>query len=100
VGAITRNEETGAMIVEPGLCNGCWICVNECPFGGIFVDTEAGHAVKCGLCGGDPLCAKVCTYGALEYISEEKVPIERKREAIGRLGELLETLPDRYRFKG
>jgi Fe-S-cluster-containing hydrogenase component 2 len=100
VGAITRNEATGAMIVEPALCIGCWICVNACPLGGISLDTEAGHAVKCDLCGGDPLCAQVCAYGALEYIPEEEVPIGRKREAIGRLAELLETLTERHSYKG
>jgi carbon-monoxide dehydrogenase iron sulfur subunit len=92
MGAISRNEKTRAMIVDAVLCIGCGMCMTACPLGGINVQTEAGHAVKCDLCEGDPLCVKFCGYGAIEYITEEEAAFKSKKEAIGKLGELLTVL--------
>jgi Fe-S-cluster-containing hydrogenase component 2 len=33
VGAITRNEETGAMVINQMKCIKCKMCINACPFG-------------------------------------------------------------------
>lgn len=96
MGAISRDENTGAMIVDPDLCIACGMCVVACPIGGISVNSEVGHAVKCDLCGGDPLCVKFCCYGALEYLPEEEATIKKKREAIGKLAQLLEALTTQY----
>lgn len=92
MGAISRDEKTAAMTVDYDLCIGCSMCMIACPLGGISVDTEIGHAMKCNLCGGDPLCVKVCAYGALEYITEEEVILERRKEAIGKLTIMLEKI--------
>lgn len=92
MGAISRDEKTRAMVVDPDLCIACGMCMVACPLGGISVNTEKGCSVKCDLCGGDPLCAKFCVYGALEYLPEEKVALKRKREAVGRLATMLEKI--------
>jgi carbon-monoxide dehydrogenase iron sulfur subunit len=92
MGAISRDDVTRAMRVDPDLCIGCGMCMIACPLGGISVNAEVGRAVKCDLCAGDPLCVKFCGYGALTYLPEEEATYERKKEAIGKLSDLLETL--------
>ena len=90
--AISRNEETGAMIVDDDLCMACGMCMLACPLGGISVNRELGHAVKCDLCGGDPECVKVCTFDALQYLPEEEITVKQKSEAIKKLATMLEKI--------
>jgi carbon-monoxide dehydrogenase iron sulfur subunit len=92
MGAISRNEETGAMLVDSDLCIGCGMCVIACPLGGISLDTELGHSVKCDLCQGDPECVKACTYRAIEYLTPEEVAQKTKTEAVGKLATMLEKI--------
>lgn len=92
MGALSRNERVGAMVVDPDLCIACGTCMVACPLGGISVDTRVGHSLKCDLCEGDPQCAKVCAYGAIEYIPEEEAALKSKKEAIGRLATMLEKI--------
>ena len=40
MGAISRNEATGAMLVDADLCIGCGMCVATCPLGGIAMDRQ------------------------------------------------------------
>ena len=92
MGAITRDEATGAMIVDADLCIACGMCMISCPLGGISINTSKGYAVKCDLCHGDPLCLKFCTYGAIEYITAEEFNLERKRDSVEKLASMLEKL--------
>lgn len=67
-GAMTRNENTGAVFCRPERCVGCWSCVAACSFGAVFPDPEGhGVAVKCDLCNGDtiPQCVLHCPNRAL-----------------------------------
>jgi len=66
-GAIKRNEETGALIVDRDLCKGCRKCAEICPEKVIFMDHKK-KAVKCDLCSGEPLCVKYCPNGALRLV--------------------------------
>jgi len=91
-GALSRNEETGAMVVDPDLCIACKMCTVACPLAGIFVDFEVGHAVKCNLCNGDPLCVKVCGYGALTYTTLDEAIIRLKKEAVKKLEETIKKI--------
>ncbi len=93
--AISRSEKTGAMTVDSVRCIGCAMCMTACPLGGISVKAEEGHAVKCDHCDGDPLCVRFCTYGAIEYITEDEAALKSKKEAAGKLGELLAVLTAR-----
>ena len=70
VEAISRDEATGAIVIDHEICIGCGVCVPECPQGGLSLDAATGHSVKCDLCHGDPECVKACTYGAIEYIPD------------------------------
>jgi Fe-S-cluster-containing hydrogenase component 2 len=92
MGAISRDESTKAMLVDYDLCIACGMCTVACPLGGITVNSDLGHSVKCNLCGGDPECVKVCGYGALTYISEEELGFRKKREAVNQLAKLLEKI--------
>jgi len=92
MGALSRDEKTGAMVVDPDLCIACGMCMVACPLGGISVNTKVGHSLKCNLCEGDPVCAKVCAYRAIEYVTEEEAGIERKKEAVGKLASMLERI--------
>ena len=68
-GSIVRTE-TGTVLVQDDVCNGCGYCVVSCPFG--VIDRrpkplpESGGAFKCTFCydrqksGLVPACAKVC----------------------------------------
>lgn len=68
VGAIERNPDTGAMVVDRDRCVGCNLCRRYCPIGVVGVDPELKKSVKCDLCGGSPSCAAACPTGALRVI--------------------------------
>jgi len=67
VGAISRDEKTGAMVVDSGKCLRCKMCTIACPFGATIYDPVVDIIAKCDLCGGDPACVKFCPSGAITY---------------------------------
>jgi carbon-monoxide dehydrogenase iron sulfur subunit len=71
--AITRDERTGAVVIDYDRCIQCGNCVDACPLGQLTIVSD--RLVKCDLCGGDPLCVAWCPRGALsvvEYGSKAK----------------------------
>jgi Fe-S-cluster-containing hydrogenase component 2 len=88
-GAISRDPETWAMVVDETKCIGCRMCIMACPFGGLSLHPEKNVVVKCDLCGGDPACVKYCPVGALQYIEADKLGLAKKRAGAARLSELL-----------
>ncbi len=73
--AISKDPETGVVLIDKELCTGCKECVEACPDGMIQMDAQ-NKADKCDLCGGDPLCVRYCVAGALKLvtlIAEEEV---------------------------
>jgi Fe-S-cluster-containing hydrogenase component 2 len=73
--AITRDGETGAVILNMDLCIGCKQCMTVCPFGAIIYDPERKVFIKCNLCEGDPECVKWCFTRAIKW--EEPSEISR-----------------------
>ena len=63
--ALSRDPQTGGVLVDDKLCDGCEACVDACPLGAISLDRERGVVFKCDLCGGDPKCVKFCSRDAL-----------------------------------
>jgi Fe-S-cluster-containing hydrogenase component 2 len=86
--AISRNNETGAMIVEEQACVGCRVCNMACPIGGINLDPINNLAFKCELCDGDPECVKYCDIEALTYVPLDKLDSSMKRSKSQKISEL------------
>ena len=63
--AIYREEVTGIVAVDAGLCTGCGECLTACPLRALALDEEKGIIRKCDLCGGDPECVRCCPVEAL-----------------------------------
>lgn len=91
-GAIVRNEETGAMVVDTDICVGCQMCTIVCPLAGISMDPSGEIAMKCDLCNGDPMCVKNCSYGAIDFLPVSEAAFKKRREAILKLSKALETI--------
>ncbi len=77
-GAITRDAETGALVVNEHLCIGCRLCVVGCPYGAMSVHPVGRHVIKCNLCGGDPRCVCFCETGALRFLGPEAVAFAKR----------------------
>ncbi|MGD2200925.1 MAG: 4Fe-4S dicluster domain-containing protein [Candidatus Bathyarchaeota archaeon] len=89
VNAISRDPETGAMVVDTDDCVGCKVCGMVCPVGGISVDPISDVAYKCDLCSGDPECVKICDPEAITYVPKSRADLRRRRERSKKLSELL-----------
>jgi Fe-S-cluster-containing dehydrogenase component len=60
----------GVELVDPELCIGCAYCVQACPYGVRFINSETGTADKCTWCyhrimrDEQPACVEACPVGA------------------------------------
>lgn len=82
-GAMEREPETGAVLVDEEKCVGCWMCIMACPYG-VISRSERGRevAIKCDLCPGreTPMCVVACPNRALVYGAGEEAPIAAPEE--------------------
>lgn len=46
----TWKRDDGVVVVDKGICIGCDVCVQACPYGARALDNEAGVVDKCDLC--------------------------------------------------
>lgn len=65
VDAITKDESTGWVTINPMKCTGCRSCTYACPIAAAWFDEEHRIATKCNFCDGDPNCAKYCSPQAI-----------------------------------
>ena len=93
-GALSRNEYSGAIVIDHERCNGCKACVGVCPLGAMIWDADRGCVMKCDLCGGDPECVKHCLYGALSWVEADETAMSQKESAIHSLTEVLNKFKD------
>lgn len=91
MGAIKRDDKTGALLIDKDLCVGCKLCVMFCPLGGVTIGKNR-EILKCDLCGGDPVCVKFCIPGALQYIDANAINLRKKRIAAEKFSELMKKL--------
>ena len=84
-GALKRNPETGAIVVDAERCRGCRLCMLACSLGGMGFDRLYGIARKCDLCGGDPLCVRFCPFDTLELLTDDQATLSGRRRAAERL---------------
>jgi anaerobic carbon-monoxide dehydrogenase iron sulfur subunit len=79
VRALTQDEATGTVRLDPEACLGCGDCAAACPFGMVTLRGD-GLPLMCDLCDGDPSCVKRCATGAIR-LRDEAAPSREKREA-------------------
>jgi len=66
-GALYRDSETGAVVVNDELCIRCKKCVEACPFEAVWYNERADKILKCDLCGGEPKCVEWCPVECLKF---------------------------------
>lgn len=71
-GAMSRDENTGLVLVHEEKCIGCGTCMLVCPFGAIRKDEQTSKVVKCDGCSDRdvPRCVSVCPNGALMAVEQ------------------------------
>ncbi len=69
-GALSRDETTGAIIVDPDACVGCRACIKACPHGAPRVLPGEKKVIICDLCGGEPSCVAHCPEQAVLFRGE------------------------------
>lgn len=83
-GAISKDPETGIVLVDKEKCIGCGACAIACPYEAPVVDEKASKALKCDFCkdridaGELPACVRACpvkvlTFGPLEELGKSGV---------------------------
>lgn len=88
-GAIYRDGETGAVLVDGEKCIGCRYCLWVCPYGAPRFG-EDGRMVKCDLCierlkaGKRPACEVVCPARAVIVGSPEEIARLKSSRAAAR----------------
>jgi carbon-monoxide dehydrogenase iron sulfur subunit len=66
-GALYKDPQSQAVLVNDELCNSCGDCIQACPFNAIRFHPDTGLPNICDLCSGDPQCVSNCATGALTY---------------------------------
>lgn len=72
-GALYRDEETGAILLEGEKCIRCGRCAAVCSLGAVRRGADGGQMIKCSLCGGKPACVDVCPAGAIDLVDSAAV---------------------------
>jgi carbon-monoxide dehydrogenase iron sulfur subunit len=83
--ALSKSEETGVIMVDEEMCNGCAWCVEACDFGSIQLHAESRVAFVCDLCDGEPKCVEWCPEEALDFITEEVLAQKARISAVKKL---------------
>jgi len=89
-GAATRDDRTGAIVVNKALCIGCHSCALACPFGVPRYDQD-DKMQKCNLCiervevGLEPACVRVCPTAALKFESPNKLLELKESKFVGNI---------------
>jgi Fe-S-cluster-containing dehydrogenase component/DMSO reductase anchor subunit len=71
--AYSRDDVTGAVLLDPDKCIGCRYCTWACPYDAPRFDVQAGVVSKCTFChhrqleGLAPACVQQCPTGALTF---------------------------------
>ena len=61
-------------VVNAQKCIGCGVCVQECPFGAIWLHPDKGVAIKCDQCGN---CVRHCPPGKLRFVNPNDIAYEK-----------------------
>jgi Fe-S-cluster-containing dehydrogenase component len=89
-GAITKDDRTGAVLVNKDRCIGCHSCALACPFGVPRYGLDE-KMQKCNLCieriraDLEPACVRVCPLGALTFESANKIQEGKESKYVGNI---------------
>ncbi len=70
--ALTRDEKTGAILVDSEKCAGCRACIHACPYAAPSMHPTEEFVLICDLCEGNPQCVLHCPEGAIQYLERHK----------------------------
>jgi len=90
--AIKQSEKGGILLIDENRCDGCVLCVQACPYGGMMLHPEKGVVIACDLCDGEPKCIEYCPEEALELVSDDKYFNEALISTIEKLPKEIERL--------
>ncbi len=90
--AIKQSEKGGILLIDEDKCDGCVLCVQACPYGGMMLHPEKGVVIACDLCDGEPKCIEYCPEEALELVSDDKYFNEALLSTIEKLPKEIERL--------
>lgn len=90
-GAISKDEKTGAVLVDEAKCKGCKKCWDACPYGAPRFSVSTGVMKKCTMCadrleeGKLPVCVETCITRALDFgpIDELKAKYGENQQLAG-----------------
>ena len=89
-GAMSRDVESGAVVVNEDRCQGCFMCAMVCSFGAISAHPTARVAIKCDACidrqksGQQPACVDACPTQALQFGDEQDLVKQKRLTAAAR----------------
>ena len=63
--ALSRDSETGAILVNEGNCVACSKCIEECPYDHPIMLPSEDYVLICDLCNGSPACVEICPENAI-----------------------------------
>jgi anaerobic dimethyl sulfoxide reductase subunit B (iron-sulfur subunit) len=72
-GAITKDAETGLVVINPQACIGCKLCIDSCPYGAPVHFPDENIVNKCHGCrdklalGEKPACVAACAMRSLDF---------------------------------
>ncbi len=90
--AIKQSEKGGILLIDENKCDGCVLCIQACPYGGMMLHPEKGVVMACDLCNGEPKCVEYCPEEALELVSDDKYFNEALLSTIEKLPKEIERL--------
>lgn len=99
-GAISKDSETGLVLIDEEKCIGCDACIEACPYNVPVHDDATNKVVKCDGCaeriaaGEKPVCVEACPARALDFGDATAMEEMGERGAIAPLPDPSETTPN------
>lgn len=75
-GGMSKDEDTGDVLIDPEKCVACWSCIMVCPFGAVVRHEGLHRALKCDHCPDreTSACVEACPTHALISCERDTIP--------------------------